>query len=103
LLVERCGGCVLQQVGVAVKLLIVLMEGRSFSFGWLWRKLNGFWHGFEIVARRCVFQGFYNCFGVCVSKERESILYRVEETEQGELGVQLRSFGLSRIKQGSSF
>jgi hypothetical protein len=59
--------------------------------------LNGFWHGFEIVARRFVFQEFYNCFGACVSKERECVLYRVEETEQGELGVELRAFGLSRI------
>jgi len=32
LLGERCGGCVLQQVGFAVKLLIVLMEGSIFPF-----------------------------------------------------------------------
>jgi len=30
LLGERCGGCVLQQVGGAGKLMIVLMEGSSF-------------------------------------------------------------------------
>jgi len=30
LLGEKCGGYVLQQVGVAVKLMIVLMEGSSF-------------------------------------------------------------------------
>jgi len=34
LLVERCGGCVLQQVGVAVKLLIVLLEREKF-FLWM--------------------------------------------------------------------
>jgi len=97
LLGERCGGCVLQQVGVEVKLLIVLMEGSSFPFWWVWRNLSGFWHGFEIVVRRGILQRFYNCFGACVNKERECVLHRVEDTEQGELGVELRVCGLSRI------
>ena len=30
LLGAKCGACVLQQVGVAVKLMIVLVEGSSF-------------------------------------------------------------------------
>jgi len=30
LLGAKCGACVLQQVGIAVKLMIVLVEGSSF-------------------------------------------------------------------------
>jgi hypothetical protein len=58
---EQCCGCVLQQVGVAVILLIVLMEGSSSlidDYVWL---LKGFWHGFEIKAKCCILHGYYNC------------------------------------------
>jgi len=41
--------------------------------------------GFEIVAKRFVLQGFNSRFRACVTKERESERYRVDETVQGEL------------------
>ena len=82
---ERCGGFVSQQVGVAVKLLIVQTEGSSFLLIVMSELEWNFGMGFETVTKRCKMQGQYNSFGSCVTEERESVLYRVDKTVQGEL------------------
>ena len=74
------------------------MEGSSFPLWLIMSELDGIlaqvgeWCETLYIAR------VLQLFEACVAEQKECLVYRVDETEQGELGIELRAL---RIKYNS--